>query len=335
MLHRGKNSPRCQTLRSSLLLCKHRAKMPQTRMRMRPWLEIQINSNNIPGLVWINKEEQVFQIPWKHAAKHGWELERDACLFRNWAIHTGRYKNGDVQPDPKTWKANFRCAMNSLPDIEEVKDKSISKGSSAVRVYRMLPPSAKSQKKEKKSKTSKTKNGKKSVDDIKVEEIVEATNSILLPDDHRGYSRPSYPPEEMEVESSSLPLDSDELSSCGLSNTLTDWRHPLEMQLPDSTNDQYQLQVSPCTSSSEDDDEEKYIDLSQVLNSSDWQQTSVGGKGFLSNVSSTITNYLYTDFPEQEAVLDTTSSETSQLDERFCLLDSLWMPALHPISCGM
>lgn len=42
------------------------------------------------------------------------------------------------QPDPKTWKANFRCAMNSLPDIEEVKDKSIKKGSNAFRVYKML-----------------------------------------------------------------------------------------------------------------------------------------------------------------------------------------------------
>lgn len=54
---------------------------------------------------------------------------------------------GEIEPDPKTWKANFRCAMNSLPDIEEVKDKSISKGSTAVRVYRMLPSSAKTQKK--------------------------------------------------------------------------------------------------------------------------------------------------------------------------------------------
>jgi len=37
--------------------------------------------------------------------------------------------------------------MNSLPDIEEVKDKSVNKGSSAVRVYRMLPPLTKDQKK--------------------------------------------------------------------------------------------------------------------------------------------------------------------------------------------
>lgn len=59
----------------------------------------------------------------------------------------GRYKAGEKEPDPKTWKANFRCAMNSLPDIEVVKDQSRNKGSSAVRVYRMLPPLTKSQRK--------------------------------------------------------------------------------------------------------------------------------------------------------------------------------------------
>lgn len=33
--------------------------------------------------------------------------------------------------------------MNSLPDIEEVKDQSINKGCGAVRVYRMLPEAPK------------------------------------------------------------------------------------------------------------------------------------------------------------------------------------------------
>jgi len=50
----------------------------------------------------------------------------------------GKYQIGIDRPDPKTWKANFRCAMNSLPDIEEVKDKSIKKGTNAFRVYKML-----------------------------------------------------------------------------------------------------------------------------------------------------------------------------------------------------
>lgn len=32
----------------------------------------------------------MFQIPWKHAARHGWDLDKDACLFKQWALHTGR-----------------------------------------------------------------------------------------------------------------------------------------------------------------------------------------------------------------------------------------------------
>uniref|UniRef100_A0A8C5S559 Interferon regulatory factor 2 n=1 Tax=Laticauda laticaudata TaxID=8630 RepID=A0A8C5S559_LATLA len=129
--------------------------MPVERMRMRPWLEEQINSNKIPGLKWLNEEKKIFQIPWMHAARHGWDVEKDAPLFRNWAIHTGKYQPGVDKADPKTWKANFRCAMNSLPDIEEVKDKSIKKGNNAFRVYRMLPLSERPSKKGKKPKSDK------------------------------------------------------------------------------------------------------------------------------------------------------------------------------------
>ncbi|XP_076025872.1 interferon regulatory factor 2 [Genypterus blacodes] len=133
--------------------------MPVERMRMRPWLEEQINSCQIPGLKWVNEEKRIFQIPWMHAARHGWDLEKDAPLFMRWAIHTGKYQHGVDRPDPKTWKANFRCAMNSLPDIEEVKDKSIKKGTNAFRVYKILSSSERSSKKGKKKsdKESRTK----------------------------------------------------------------------------------------------------------------------------------------------------------------------------------
>ncbi|XP_024139640.1 interferon regulatory factor 2 isoform X2 [Oryzias melastigma] len=124
--------------------------MPVERMRMRPWLEEQINSCQIPGLKWVNKEKRIFQIPWMHAARHGWDLEKDAPLFMRWAIHTGKYQPGINRPDPKTWKANFRCAMNSLPDIQEVKDKSIKKGTNAFRVYKMLSYAERNLKKGKK-----------------------------------------------------------------------------------------------------------------------------------------------------------------------------------------
>ncbi|XP_050966065.1 interferon regulatory factor 2a isoform X2 [Labeo rohita] len=125
-------------------------KMPVDRMRMRPWLEQQIESGQIQGLHWVNEEKKIFQIPWMHAARHGWDLEKDAPLFMNWAIHTGKYRPGIDKPDPKTWKANFRCAMNSLPDIEEVKDKSMKRGSNAFRMYRMLTSHEKAVKKGKK-----------------------------------------------------------------------------------------------------------------------------------------------------------------------------------------
>uniref|UniRef100_A0A3Q2P001 Interferon regulatory factor 2 n=1 Tax=Fundulus heteroclitus TaxID=8078 RepID=A0A3Q2P001_FUNHE len=73
-----------------------------------------------------------------------------------------KYQPGVDRPDPKTWKANFRCAMNSLPDIEEVKDKSIKKGTNAFRVYKMLSFTERSLKKGKKKadKEGKSKGGK-------------------------------------------------------------------------------------------------------------------------------------------------------------------------------
>ncbi|XP_026543366.1 interferon regulatory factor 1 isoform X1 [Notechis scutatus] len=266
--------------------------MPQTRMRMRPWLEQQINSDKIPGLCWLNKKDKIFQIPWKHAAKHGWELEKDACLFKNWAVHTGRYKEGDVEPDPKTWKANFRCAMNSLPDIQEVKDQSISKGPSAVRVYKMLNPPVKAEKKEKKSKSPKSKSPRKSVDDIK-EETVEATNSIQLHDDHSGYVLPSYAAEDMEVG-----------STFGLPCDLNNGACPLDIQAPDSTNNIYRLQVSPASSSSEVTDEEEDIPLYDIFNSSEWQQNSIGGKGFLLNEAGIGKGFLLSETGMQNLSLD-------------------------------
>uniref|UniRef100_A0A8D0L7F8 Interferon regulatory factor n=1 Tax=Sphenodon punctatus TaxID=8508 RepID=A0A8D0L7F8_SPHPU len=324
--------------------------MPTPRMRMRPWLELQINSKQIPGLLWIDKDEGIFQIPWKHAAKHGWDINKDACLFRNWAIHTGRYKEGEKSPDPKTWKANFRCAMNSLPDIEEVKDKSINKGSTAVRVYRMLAPFTKSQKKEKKSKSSKdskTRLGGKSYEGIRMDETEEALKNIKLPDDHNSYTTPFYMQEEVDVDTASITLD---LSPCDVNSTHTEWRIPMEIALADSTNDLYPLQVSPLTSSSdvtdEDEDKELAQDIYQLLvdshDNQDWHQTTFGGKGYLLNESGTQSLCSDFSYQEQDAAIDTTSGEielkhytdvknSGNMD--FSWLDSVRLASMQVIPC--
>ncbi|NXO47416.1 IRF1 factor, partial [Aramus guarauna] len=333
--------------------------MPVARMRMRPWLEMQINSNQIPGLIWINKDKMIFQIPWKHAAKHGWDMEKDACLFRSWAIHTGRYKVGEKDPDPKTWKANFRCAMNSLPDIEEVKDKSINKGSSAVRVYRMLPPLTKDQKKERKSKSSRearNRSKRKSYEDMRTEESAERLTNTPLPDDHSSYTAHDYTGQEVEVESTSITLD---LSSCEVSGSLTDWRPPMEITMADSTNDLYPLQVSPLASSSEGGycffptlvlhratggrsrSFHRLLILLQLFEpAQDWHATSVGGKGFLTNEPGTQTMCSTYSYKEQDGEIDTTSGE---LEFRFfdqkSSLDFSWLetvrPSMQVIPCSL
>ncbi|NWU75061.1 IRF1 factor, partial [Onychorhynchus coronatus] len=331
--------------------------MPVSRMRMRPWLEMQINSNQIPGLIWINKDKRIFQIPWKHAAKHGWDMEKDACLFRSWAIHTGRYKEGEKDPDPKTWKANFRCAMNSLPDIEEVKDKSINKGSSAVRVYRMLPPLTKHQKKERKSKSSRevrNRSKRKFYEEARLEESAEGFTNTPLPDDHSSYTMHDYAGQEVEMENTALSLD---LSSCEVSGSLTDWRPALDVPMADSTNDLYQLQVSPLASSSEGGellfptpifhwaaggrgmkDFDHLLLLFQLLvPTQDWHSTSIGGKGFLTNEAGTQTLCSTYSYKEQDGEIDTTSGEADFrfLDQKSSL-DFSWLDTVRPvIPCGL
>ena len=91
-----------------------------------------INSGRFPGLEWINKEKDVFRVPWIHAKKRGYYNERDAAIFREWAIHSGKYREGG---DPTTWKINFRCAINGLKDIMEIKDMQ----QEDYRVYKVLP----------------------------------------------------------------------------------------------------------------------------------------------------------------------------------------------------
>lgn len=49
-------------------------------------------------------------------------------------LFEGRHQDSDH----KRWKANFRCALNSLPDVEELKEQGIKKGNNAFKVYKFL-----------------------------------------------------------------------------------------------------------------------------------------------------------------------------------------------------
>ncbi|CAM4673321.1 unnamed protein product [Leuciscus chuanchicus] len=253
--------------------------MPVSRMRMRPWLESRIDSNSIAGLVWVNKEEKMFSIPWKHAARHGWEMDKDACLFKQWAIHTGKFREGHTSPDPKTWKANFRCAMNSLPDIEEVKTRSVNKGCGAVRVYRMLPAICKKKDKRTKGRDSRrrTKAASSHVkkEEVSADEMQEPTIDSTILDS----PRPVMNSEMAVCETSECETSVCETSMCE------------EVTGPDSSSGLYtsKFQVSPMHSTdfhpSDLEEYEAIIELSRQLerDSSQWLQSGVFGKGFLGN----------------------------------------------------
>lgn len=100
--------------------------------RMRDWLIRMINSGRFPGLEWLDDEKTIFRVPWVHSKKRGYCPERDTALFREWAVHSGKYRD---ESDPTVWKINFRCAINGLKDIQEMKEMQTED----CRVYKVLP----------------------------------------------------------------------------------------------------------------------------------------------------------------------------------------------------
>ncbi|KAG2466108.1 IRF2 factor, partial [Polypterus senegalus] len=259
--------------------------MPVERMRMRPWLEDQINSSKIPGLKWLNREKKIFQIPWMHAARHGWDVDKDAPLFRNWAIHTGKYQPGVDKPDPKTWKANFRCAMNSLPDIEEVKDKSIKKGSNAFRVYRMLTLTERP-----------TKKGKKKVDKDESMNIikVELPNTTCERTNGEADSKSDVKEEMREQCSESTVPEFSQTTSHSVLEDQVIFTNPPDVcqviEVITESEDQsvtsshpYPLQISPVSSYAESETDSVHSDEDTKEGIRIWQTGGVEGKPFLNN----------------------------------------------------
>ncbi|CAL8399097.1 unnamed protein product [Boreogadus saida] len=241
--------------------------MPVARMKMRPWLENMIESNKVPGLSWVDKDQKMFAITWKHAARHGWQVEKDASLFKHWAIHTGKFKEGVDESDPKKWKANFRCAMNSLPDVEQVKGKNVNKGQQAVRVYKMVAVTAT------KDRRTKTKDGKRrnKLTKARLEET-DFSDTQSCEDQHPPHYDDTCSPQENTIDSTeqdmiSLPLSASEVP---------DFENVITIGY-DSNNTEYlyrRFEVSP-EHSPEFEDAEELLKLCQQLEpETNWMQSS-------------------------------------------------------------
>ncbi|XP_058875856.1 uncharacterized protein LOC117404481 isoform X2 [Acipenser ruthenus] len=75
------------------------------------WLVEQINSGWYPGLSWTNEALKQFRIPWKHDDRKDLTPE-DTMIFKDWAVVTGRYRDGIDQPDPAAWRRHFQRALD-------------------------------------------------------------------------------------------------------------------------------------------------------------------------------------------------------------------------------
>ncbi|XP_066090495.1 interferon regulatory factor 4-like [Saccopteryx bilineata] len=111
-------------------------------LRLRDWLVAQIESGRYTGLRWEDEGKTLFRIPWKHAAKQGYQAQQDAALFRAWAVYKGKHLEGADKEDPSAWKTRLRCALNKSADFCEVRERSQLNISSPFKVYRLVSSGA-------------------------------------------------------------------------------------------------------------------------------------------------------------------------------------------------
>ncbi len=105
------------------------------RLQLRDWLLTLLEHNQTPGLEWLDRQQKIFSISWRHGRKKGWKSEIDSQLFKEWAMYKKRYTPGNDRKNAKLWKSRFRCALNALNDVRELKTLSKTKGEDARKIY--------------------------------------------------------------------------------------------------------------------------------------------------------------------------------------------------------
>lgn len=126
------------------------------RLPMRLWIKQKLDEGEYPEMKWVDRDSGKFQVSWRHGSRQDWRFDRDMKVFREWAIYTGKYcprRNTESKPVLcKRWKTNFRCALNSLPEVELLREESDGRGENAKKVYIMKPDKIKTKSRKTKGK---------------------------------------------------------------------------------------------------------------------------------------------------------------------------------------
>ena len=84
---------------------------------MRDWLVREVDSGNYEGLAWEGGDRSSGRItvPWKHGSTHDFETDHDGQIFKAWAKHTGKWKEGMGN----YWKKSLRGKVGIFQSILE------------------------------------------------------------------------------------------------------------------------------------------------------------------------------------------------------------------------
>ncbi|XP_028394311.1 interferon regulatory factor 1-like [Dendronephthya gigantea] len=112
---------------------------PLRKPRFKDWL-VHVLDNDLcsEDAKWKDRNRRTAIIRWPHKSRGTWTLEKDANLFRMWAITSGKYRTNIDKPNPKSWKCNFRMNLNICRNIVELREERIPKGPHACRVFKFL-----------------------------------------------------------------------------------------------------------------------------------------------------------------------------------------------------
>ncbi|XP_072463389.1 interferon regulatory factor 3 isoform X3 [Notamacropus eugenii] len=94
----------------------------KTKPRILPWLREQLDSGHL-GATWVDEERTRFLIPWKHGLRQDLQ-QGDFRIFQAWAEASGSYRPGIDEPDPATWKRNFRAALDRKQNLRVISNRS-------------------------------------------------------------------------------------------------------------------------------------------------------------------------------------------------------------------